>query len=224
MQSGPHEYAGQKGGATVKFSRAALGNNPLQNSLIDSAEMPIFGLPVSSHEAARLSGQQERIESLMSDGYWHTIPELQRTLKSKYGQLYSETSISARLRAMRKRGYTVSTERTRAGSNLYQYRAVKGHAHVENVQAPPASTLSTSPTPCTPERAEAIHAALNCTCHIDPLGRCAVHLSEADAVDGDEPGNIDLEMTPWAFDAAVRENAETHTEESAMMAHAEAAL
>ena len=122
----------------------------------------------------RISGQQERVEA-MSDGYWHTVPELQRTLKSKYGQLYSETSISARLRAMRKRGYTVKSERTRAGSNLYQYRAMKAVPHVESVQTPAASTLTTSPAPCTPERAEAISAALNCTCHIDPLGRCVLH-------------------------------------------------
>jgi hypothetical protein len=163
--------------------------------------MPIFGLPVSSQEAARITGQQERVEALMSDGYWHTVPELQKALKSKYGQLYSETSISARLRDMRKRGYTVSRERTRAGSNLYQYRAVKDAVdprplnrkeraiveahlsesyaqdkrHVESSETPAASSVATSPTPCTPERAEAIISALNCTCLIDPLGRCILH-------------------------------------------------
>jgi hypothetical protein len=105
-----------------------LGRNPLQNTLIDAASMPIFGDPVAPQEAERLGSQQERVESLMADGYWHTIPQLQKELRRKHGQLYSETSISARFRGMRKRGYTVTHERTRAGSNLYQYRAVKHSA------------------------------------------------------------------------------------------------
>lgn len=109
----------------MKLSLAALGRNPLQTSLIDSASMPIFGEPVAPQEGARMEGQQQRVEALMADGYWHTIPGLQRELKRRYGQLYSETSISARLRGLRRRGYIVTHERTRAGSGLYQYRAQK---------------------------------------------------------------------------------------------------
>jgi len=112
----------------VKRSWAALGRNPLQSTLIDSADMPVFGEPVSKQDTERIGGQQERVEALMADGYWHTIPELQKELRRRHGQLYSETSISARIRAMRKRGYTVTHERTRAGSNLYQYRARKAES------------------------------------------------------------------------------------------------
>ena len=64
----------------MRLSRAALGRNPMQNTLIDSATMPIFGEPVTAHEAERLAGSQKRIEALMADGYWHTIPELQKEL------------------------------------------------------------------------------------------------------------------------------------------------
>ena len=101
----------------MKFARAALGRNPMQHSLIDSATMPIFGEPVTAHDLPRIEGQQARVESLMADGFWHTVPELQKTLKQRFAQLYSETSITARIRAMRQRGFKVTHERTRAGSN-----------------------------------------------------------------------------------------------------------
>ncbi len=112
----------------MRFSRAAMGRNPLQTTLIDSADMAVFGEPISKLDADRLRGQQERVETIMIDGYWRTIPQLQKLLKHRFGQLYSETSISARIRAMRKRGYIVTHARTRAGSNLYQYRAVKAES------------------------------------------------------------------------------------------------
>jgi biotin operon repressor len=110
----------------MRLTHNVLGRNPLQRTLIDSATLPIFGDPVEAQDTPRLAGQQQRVESLMADGYWHTVPELQKELRRKFGQLYSETSISARIRAMRKRGYEVTHERTRPGSNLYQYRAVNG--------------------------------------------------------------------------------------------------
>jgi hypothetical protein len=115
----------------MSIMRAAMGRNPLQSSLIDSASMPIFGEAVAQQEAQRLEGQQRRVEALMADGFWHTLPQLQKELRRCYGQLYSETSISARLRAMRKRGYTVEHARTRIGSNLYQYRACKNGPQAE---------------------------------------------------------------------------------------------
>ena len=89
--------------------------------------MPIFGGPVTSKASIEsLKGQQMRVEAIMRDGYWHTLPGvLQKEPKRRFGQLYSETSTSARLRGMRCRGFGVTRERTRAGSNLYQCRAVK---------------------------------------------------------------------------------------------------
>ena len=105
-----------------------MKNTNTQTSLIDFATLPVFGEAVAPKQLAQIEGQQQRVESLMADKFWHTLPELQKLLKQKFGQFYSETSISARIRAMRKRGYTVKHERTRAGSNLYQYRAVKADA------------------------------------------------------------------------------------------------
>jgi hypothetical protein len=115
LQSGAHVDA-QKGSKQVKLSHY------YEQDLLGG---PVIGAPVATQEVKRLEGQQQRVEALMADGYWHTVPELQKELKRRFGQLYSETSISARLRAMRKRGFTVTHERTRAGSNLYQYRAFK---------------------------------------------------------------------------------------------------
>ncbi len=113
----------------MKLARAALGRNPMQHTLLDGAAMPIFGEPVADAHLPHIAGQQTQVESILADGYWHTIPSLQKELRRRFGVLYAETSISARLRAMRKRGFTVTHERTRAGSNLYQYRAVKAEAH-----------------------------------------------------------------------------------------------
>jgi hypothetical protein len=80
----------------------------------DRSTIPLFGDLVEPHDEPRLEGQQERVEALMADSFWHTVPELQKSLKQRFGQLYSETSISARLRAMRQRGYIVMLARARA--------------------------------------------------------------------------------------------------------------
>jgi hypothetical protein len=109
----------------VKLARAALGRNPLQSTLIDSATMSIFGGQANRQDAERLSTQQERVEAIMADGYWHTLPQLQKELRQRWGTLHGEASISARLRDMRKRGWTVLRELTHVGSHLFQYRAVK---------------------------------------------------------------------------------------------------
>lgn len=108
----------------------SLGRNPLQTTLIDSATMPIFGEPVTAQEAEAITAQQDQVEAVMHDGYWHTLPEIVKELRRRYGRMCGEASVSARLRAMRKRGYTITRERTRAGSNLYQYRAVKAASEV----------------------------------------------------------------------------------------------
>ena len=105
--------------------KLALGHNPLQSTLIDSATMPIFGEAVTPQDAEAITAQQDQVEAIMHDGYWHTLPEIVKELRRKYGRVCGEASVSARIRAMRKRGFTVNRERTRAGSNLYQYRAVK---------------------------------------------------------------------------------------------------
>lgn len=92
--------------------------------------MPIFGEPVTAQEAEAITAQQDQVEAVMHDGYWHTLPEIVKELRRRYGRMCGEASVSARLRAMRKRGYTITRERTRAGSNLYQYRAVKAASEV----------------------------------------------------------------------------------------------
>lgn len=91
----------------------------------DRSTISLFGDPVAPQDEPRIEGEQERVEAIMADSSWHTVPELQKVIKQRFGQLYSETSISARLRGMRRRGYTVERTRARAGSALYMYRAVR---------------------------------------------------------------------------------------------------
>jgi hypothetical protein len=103
--------------------RYTTQKNPLQNSLI--ADAAIFGEPVTASDADKIRGQRALVESIMRDGYWRTLPNLRAELKRQFGVLYAETSISARIRGLRAAGYTVTSRRTRPGSGLYEYRAVK---------------------------------------------------------------------------------------------------
>lgn len=96
--------------------------NSMQQSLLAGA----FGEPVSKSEANKISGQRAQVETIMADGFWRTLPALQKELRRRFGTLYAETSISARLRGLRGMGYTVESRRTRPGSGLYEYRAIAG--------------------------------------------------------------------------------------------------
>lgn len=98
--------------------------NQMQDTLIPGFDGE-FGQPVSLADAVKISGQRAQVEAIMAAGYWHTIPNLQRELKRRFGSLYAETSISARLRGLRRLGYKVESRRTRPGSGLYEYRAQK---------------------------------------------------------------------------------------------------
>ena len=63
--------------------------------------------------------QRERIEEIMLDGGWHTIPEI----KAKVGAVM-ETTVSARIRDLRKRGMAV--DRREISRGLWAYRVCKG--------------------------------------------------------------------------------------------------
>ena len=79
---------------------------------------PTFkGATVEAQDVPRLTSQLERVRSVVSDGRWHTIPELTRLAAPG-----SESAISARLRDLRREGYTVERERVSGG--LFRYRVV----------------------------------------------------------------------------------------------------
>ena len=119
-------HTDKKGGHAVRF-RTALANNPLQNTLIPGIHEPmaIFGDSVTAQDTHKISGQRAQVEAIMADGYWHTLPNLRTELKRRFGSFYAETAISARIRDLRRAGFTVIARRTRPGSGLYEYRAVK---------------------------------------------------------------------------------------------------
>jgi hypothetical protein len=54
-----------------------------------------------------------------------TMPSVAAELRKRFGRRYAETSISARLRDLRHKGWRIDRERTRPKSGLYQYRAMK---------------------------------------------------------------------------------------------------
>jgi len=112
----------------LAHNRPALASIPLNGNLFNPNETPqIFGETFSpSLDGQRLTLQQAQVESVMSDGFWRTLPNIGSELRRRHpGSKHGEASISARLRDMRRRGWKVVREHTRPDSGLYQYRAVK---------------------------------------------------------------------------------------------------
>lgn len=109
------------------MARTALNNNPLQNALIDARDFShqLFGgdVPETAQEAAQIGGCRSQVIAIMGDGIWRTLPMIAAELKRRYRTRAMETAISARVRDMRRKGFTVEHRRTRPGSNLYEYRA-----------------------------------------------------------------------------------------------------
>jgi len=70
--------------------------------------------------------QWKIILSIMLSGRWWTIPQLQKELKRRTGEYAMETTISARIRDLRKSEYGgYQVERRCAKDNkLHQYRVV----------------------------------------------------------------------------------------------------
>ena len=82
-----------------------------ENPMFDGADY----IPIRDN--ARLTGQIKRIYSLMSDGKWRTLQEIEQETGDP------QASISAQLRHLRKArfgGYTVGREHL--GGGLYRYR------------------------------------------------------------------------------------------------------
>ena len=74
----------------------------------------------------RLSGQQLRVMSVMSDGLWRTLSEIQQEILDRWEVIDPEASISSRLRDMRKpRNGGCTIERRRVGVGLNEYRWVR---------------------------------------------------------------------------------------------------
>lgn len=77
------------------------------------------GPDVSIADEKRLTGQLERVFTLMSDGTWRTLAEIARAVGG------SEAGVSARLRDLRKPRWGRHTvERARRGPGLWEYRLV----------------------------------------------------------------------------------------------------
>ena len=115
----------------LAHNRTALGGNPLNGNLFNPSETPQLFAETSSpaQDSERLTSQQHQVEAVMADGYWRTLANICAELRRRHpGSKCGEASISARLRDMRRREWKVERERTRPGSGLYQYRAVKTEA------------------------------------------------------------------------------------------------
>lgn len=70
-----------------------------------------------ARDGARLNAQCQRVFRVISTGAWHTLQSLSMTTGDP------QASVSARLRDLRKHGYTIEREYVARG--LWQYRMVR---------------------------------------------------------------------------------------------------
>jgi hypothetical protein len=80
-------------------------------------------------ERQRFASQLARVEELMKDGAPRSLAKIQSELKRLYRAHYLETSISARLRDLRRMGYQVERIKPRNTNSLFLYRAFKPEAN-----------------------------------------------------------------------------------------------
>lgn len=79
---------------------------------------PVFrGKTLEAEDVPRLTRQLDRVRGLMADERWRTLSQIARACNG------SEASVSARLRDLRREGYTVERERVNGG--LFRYRVYK---------------------------------------------------------------------------------------------------
>ena len=78
---------------------------------------------LTADDKKRLGRQLDRVRELVLDGRWWTFELIQRRLSQVYSGHFPEASISARLRDLRRLGYTV--ERKSLGAGLFAYRVTK---------------------------------------------------------------------------------------------------
>jgi hypothetical protein len=81
----------------------------------------VFGPDVTPADRQRLHRQLDEVRHLMADGEWRTLADIEWALAHKH----SQASLSARLRDLRKTGWTVDRRRVKPGSGTFEYRAVR---------------------------------------------------------------------------------------------------
>lgn len=75
------------------------------------------GPDVEPKDAVRLTGLLGRVAAFMSDGQWHTLPEIAKACNGM------EASVSARLRGLRNdQGWTIDRKRDEVQRGLFWYR------------------------------------------------------------------------------------------------------
>lgn len=77
-------------------------------------------------DGKRLTNQFQRVQAYMSNGEWHTIPEIVKAISFAPYDQASEAGVSARLRDFRKEkhgGHTVNRRR-KAGGGFFEYQLI----------------------------------------------------------------------------------------------------
>lgn len=90
-------------------------------------ESEFGGETAAPEDTPRLSGQLEVVLEAIQGEKWWTLDELQAYVETRLSRRVTQTSVSARLRDLRKKkfgGHTV--ERRNEGGGLFRYRLGRG--------------------------------------------------------------------------------------------------
>jgi hypothetical protein len=90
-----------------------------QLSLLDWKPL---GTTANEFDTARLGRQMRAVYEYMSDGNWHTLPEISRATGHR------EASVSARFRDL-KNQFGFITEHKNCGGGLWMYRLILDRSH-----------------------------------------------------------------------------------------------
>jgi hypothetical protein len=120
--SHPHDHRAQEGQAL----RVNTSQHLQQLSLIPGLEpeSPATFDPLQDGE--RLRTQLERVADVVADGHPRCLPQIAGELRKRFPDShFPEASISARLRDLHHRGWSVTRFRAERNSGLWFYRASK---------------------------------------------------------------------------------------------------
>ena len=83
----------------------------------------------AKHDEERLSSCFDYVKDILECGHWMTLSEIQQQVVDEWGNYYSLTTISARIRDLRKDKFGGNTvERRRRGdpsSGLFEYKLIR---------------------------------------------------------------------------------------------------
>jgi hypothetical protein len=109
-----------RAGGVVRFG----GWADVQPDLLSRAPVFDSGVELAKADHLRLGKQIARVLSVLSDGRWYTVPELQDEIFGRFNVRDPEPSLSAQIRNLKKQKHGGHDIRRIRVGNVYKFRLV----------------------------------------------------------------------------------------------------